>query len=449
MRRELRFLVVAVVVMLAGVVASLVILQRASRSLSEAHEIVVGDAAPSVVALDEAQARLRELHMLVLERELGAPGDPAVRDAAIAAGRRDLDREIGDYLAMTTDPGEVALQRTIRDARAHLDMVVDRALSLTPGQAGANGARHDLDAAITRLGLDLAQASAFSANLAQLAAARVVYVSQTVLPLAAAIEGLTFLAAALTLLLTYRAVRRAEALWADSHASLDRRAEELELFAGRVAHDLLSPLMTVALAMDLASRRLTDPEDAAARSAIARGTRTLQRVRHFVTDLLEFARAGARPAPGMRAGVAEAVREIADELNPVAEDAGVELRVESDPAGREVACSPGVLSSVLSNLVQNAIKYMGDAEVRRVSIRTAERDGEVQVEVEDTGPGLPATGGDRLFEPYARGHDAKVPGLGLGLATVRRLVESHGGRVGVHPASDRGSVFWFSLPAAG
>jgi signal transduction histidine kinase len=448
-RKELRFLIAAVVVMLIGVATSLGVLVSASRSLSVAHGVIVDNAAPSVVALDDAQARLRLLHTLVLKRELGASGDAAVRDAAIAVARRALEQEIDEYMALPTDPGEVPFQRAIRESLPQMNLVIDRALAVAPGSA-ANDAtmRHDLDDAMARLSLDLARTSEFSAQLAKTAAVGVVGVSKTMLPLSAVIEGLTFLAAAVTLALTYRAVRRAEALWATSRSALDRRAEELELFAGRVAHDLLSPLMTLSLAMDLASQRLAGPEDATARHAVARATKTLHRVRRFVTDLLEFARAGARPTPGSRASVGDAVREIADEFAPIAHEAGVELRVESEGAGRDVACSSGVLTSALSNLVQNAIKYIGEGEIRRVSIRTEDRAGEVRVEVEDTGPGIARADRERLFEPYARGRDAKAPGLGLGLATVRRLVESHGGHVGVQARPEGGTVFWFSLPVA-
>lgn len=448
MRRELRFLIVAVVVMLVGVGASLAFLSRASRSLSAAHAKIVDDAAPSVVALDEAQAQLRQLHMLVLTRELST-ANVAVRDASIARARGDLDRAINEYLALPTDPGELSFQRAIRESLAQMNLVVDHALAAEPGAAASSPElRLDLDEAMARLGLELARAGDFNALLAKIAAANVVGVSATVLPLAAAIEGLTFLAAVAALALTYRAVRRAEALWATSRAALDRRAEELELFAARVAHDLLSPLMTVAMAMDLAERRLTEPEDASAYRAVARATRTLQRVRRFVSDLLEFARAGAQPLPGARASVEDAVNEVTDEYAPIAQEAGVELRVEQQPARHDVACSPGVLTSALSNLVQNAIKYVGEGEVRRVSLRTAARGDVVWFEVEDTGPGIPPGERERLFEPYVRGHDAKMPGLGLGLATVRRLVESHGGHVGVQAAHGRGSIFWFSLPVA-
>ncbi len=448
MRTELRMLVAAVVVLAIGTVALLALLGVASRSLYAAHEDVVDSAVPSIVALDRAQARVRQVHALVLERRLGAPGDPEVRDESIAVARRELGRALDWYQALPLEPGEGPLQQQIDESLAETNAVVDRILALEPGAQEQPGLRRDLDAAVAHLSADLVRASEFNAEVARASAASVARISRLELPAAAVTIALTFAAAALTLALTYRAVRRAEALAARSLDSLERRAEELESFAGRVAHDLLSPLMTVSLALDLADRRLGDPDDAAAQGAVARASRTLQRVRRFVSDLLEFARAGAKPPPGVQARVGEAVHEIAEELGPVAHDAGVDLRVEAAATDRVVACSPGVLTSVLGNLVQNAIKYIGEGDVRRVAIRTVDLKDEVRLEVEDTGPGVPPTERERLFEPYARGRDAKAPGLGLGLATVKRLVESHGGHVGVEPGPGRGSVFWFSIPAA-
>jgi signal transduction histidine kinase len=164
-----------------------------------------------------------------------------------------------------------------------------------------------------------------------------------------------------------------------------------------------------------------------------------------VSDLLEFARAGAAPPPGVRTEVAEIVQDVADEFGPVAREAQAELAVEQTLSGF-VHCSPGVLTSLLSNLVQNAIKYLGDARVRRIVIRALDLGAEVRFEVEDTGPGISEADQSRLFEPYARGRDAKVPGLGIGLATVRRLAEAHGGHAGVLSQPGQGARFWVTLP---
>jgi hypothetical protein len=80
-----------------------------------------------------------------------------------------------------------------------------------------------------------------------------------------------------------------------------------------------------------------------------------------------------------------------------------------------------VLVSIVSNLVDNAIKYMGDVSVRQIVLRARRRGSKVRVEVVDTGPGIAKNLQQRIFEPHVRGGPTAAPGLGLGLATVRRL----------------------------
>jgi signal transduction histidine kinase len=104
------------------------------------------------------------------------------------------------------------------------------------------------------------------------------------------------------------------------------------------------------------------------------------------------------------------------------------------------------LTSVVSNLAGNAIKYIGTGPIRRLEIRAREEAHVVRVELEDTGPGLAVGSEEHVFEPYVRGRAATQPGIGLGLATVKRLVEGHGGRVGVRSMLGQGCTFWFELP---
>jgi len=72
----------------------------------------------------------------------------------------------------------------------------------------------------------------------------------------------------------------------------------------------------------------------------------------------------------------------------------------------------------------------------------------VRVEVADTGPGLPPGSEQLVFEPFRRAGNSHLPGLGIGLATVKRIVEAYGGRLGVWSTPGRGSTFWFELPEA-
>lgn len=111
----------------------------------------------------------------------------------------------------------------------------------------------------------------------------------------------------------------------------------------------------------------------------------------------------------------------------------------------DAACAPGVLASILSNLVRNGIRYIGDRPRKVVRVSVQHRGAVVRVEVEDTGPGLPSGMGSSVFEPYVRGQ-ANTPGLGLGLATVKRLAEGYGGSVGVLSRAGEGCTFWFELP---
>ncbi|TMA14539.1 MAG: HAMP domain-containing histidine kinase [Deltaproteobacteria bacterium] len=136
-----------------------------------------------------------------------------------------------------------------------------------------------------------------------------------------------------------------------------------------------------------------------------------------------------------------------DELSPFAVQRDAVLRFEDVPECA-VACSSGVLLSVLGNLLRNGLKYLGDAELREVALRVRQRRGRVLFEVEDTGPGIPASLGMTIFEPYIRGPHTSAPGIGLGLATVKRLVESHGGSLGVGAGTRGGALFWFELDEA-
>jgi signal transduction histidine kinase len=109
-----------------------------------------------------------------------------------------------------------------------------------------------------------------------------------------------------------------------------------------------------------------------------------------------------------------------------------------------------VLSSIVSNLVRNAITHMGARELRHVRIRVGpgETTEAVRIEVEDTGPGIPEALGDRIFEAFVRGAGADQSGIGLGLATVKRLVTAHGGNVGFRSRAGVGTLFFVDLPRA-
>jgi signal transduction histidine kinase len=222
------------------------------------------------------------------------------------------------------------------------------------------------------------------------------------------------------------------------------------MFASRVAHDLLSPLSATAMALALVQQRAGGVPGV--HPAVARGLSSLMRVRQTVDGLLQFARAGAQRPEGATARVVDVVRSALEGAAAEAEERGIAL-VAPEPAPCEVACSEGVLTSLVTNLVVNAIRHMdteGRAEPPRVVVRAspvAQR-AVCRLEVEDNGPGVPEAIRPRMFEQFVSG-DPGRGGVGLGLATVKRLAEGHGGACGHRPAEPRGSVFWVELPLAG
>jgi signal transduction histidine kinase len=244
---------------------------------------------------------------------------------------------------------------------------------------------------------------------------------------------------ALTALLAFSAIR-----FARSYERLQReRVEELEAFAGRVAHDLRGPLSPATMAFELLQRSLTDDDHR--RRTLERGQRSLRHLDSLISDLLAFARAGASPDPGASAGLREVAANVVHDLEPQAQENGVHI-VWDDLPSSTLACAPGVLASVLLNLLGNSVKYMpSDAANKVVRLRAARTTQRLRIEVSDTGRGLPTGDPRHLFEPYVRGSKS-TPGIGLGLATVRRLVEAHGGSVGAYDKQGSGAVFWVEMP---
>lgn len=243
---------------------------------------------------------------------------------------------------------------------------------------------------------------------------------------------------ALAALLVLRYLRRSDARL----RGLLERTGELEQFATRVAHDLVSPLGPVTAGIHMLAQRLRGDPRA---QGVARVVReSVDRVSATVDELLRFAWSGGRPQPGESADLNAVFGAVRDELMPAAQEQGVSLTFEPAPRVR-VACGEAAVAVVLRNLVGNAIRYLGAAPVRLVRTSVSVLAGKVRLTVHDTGPGIPEGMEAAVFEPYVRG-DQAAPGLGLGLATVKRIVESRSGRVGVTSVPRKGAAFWVELP---
>jgi signal transduction histidine kinase len=189
--------------------------------------------------------------------------------------------------------------------------------------------------------------------------------------------------------------------------------------------------------------RGVDP--ARAKELGARIVRTTGRVAELVDGLLAFAM-GAR-AGTVECDAAEVLDAVLADLADRLASSGAELEVAARPT--QVRCSRPLLASVLQNLIDNALKYgRKDNEAPRVSVIVQPMGYQALISVTDAGEGMPEEVQRRAFEPFYRG-SARGSGTGLGLATVRRIVEAHGGVVSIDSDPGAGTRLRVLLPAPG
>jgi len=441
MTSSIRVLAVAFVAVVSAYFGAMLLVQRSVRVIDTDAARISRDAAPDIRVVSDLRAELREMHARVIE---AIEGDDEALDE-VADSRRRIDNLLAQAAALPTDEREAALLGKLRSALRAFEQAAERALE----QAGGNhrdrarkiarGELRPLGDAASLVAQDLV---AYNVGVAESAAERIEAVRARGSRMAWQLATVCALLAGVAAFATVRVMRQVQRVQQQHNALMQRKAEELEEFAARVAHDVLSPLSSVSVALSVIERHPSQ-----SREALDRAHASLSRVRGIVDGLFEFARAGAAPEAGARTGVRAVASGLVEELRPFAAQRRATLLIE-DLSDCMVACSPGVLLSVLGNLLRNGLKYLGDAEIRQVFLRARQRRGRVLFEVEDTGPGIPPELGTRIFEPYIRGAGSDAPGIGLGLATVKRLVESHGGSLGVRAGARGGALFWFELDEA-
>jgi signal transduction histidine kinase len=443
-RRPCSLLIVAFLVVVVSFVTTTVLMKAASARIDSAADAIAYDSSPSIRHLAAVRGEARELE-LVIDRYLEAVASHRTASRApVDASLAKLDDELDRYLRLPVVPGEGRVLTPLRTALREVNGASQRILveaDLDPARARETF-RTQLDPAAERLVEAALTAIDVSAAGERELAMEIKRVRDHALLLGRALDVLCALIAILVAYILHRQIRRHAVLLEHQAQFEQTRSAELEMFAARVAHDLVNPIAAARLAVEVVHATLEDDQR---RTLLQKSMRSFQRAQTIMDGLLQFARAGARPTPGASTPMAAVVEETVGELGPAAELAGIALRVEPVPPVA-VACGPGVLASLFTNLIQNAIKHMGDRPEKRVTVRVSDAGSRVRATVEDTGPGLPPEVLDTVFEPYARAPGTVQPGIGLGLATVKRLAEGHGGAVGVDSRPGQGSRFWFELP---
>jgi len=261
-----------------------------------------------------------------------------------------------------------------------------------------------------------------------------------------------------------REAARAHELASERAAQLERRSEQLQAknaelndFLYVVSHDLRAPLIN----LEGFSRALQDgvaaldgmvgpaPPDvwATLKGDIDESldfiVRSVGKMDFFVQGLLELSRIDSRPDLAQSVDLAQLVRAILDSLGFTIGARGIDVRVDPLPT---IIGDPVRVNQVFGNLIDNAVKYMRPAGPAVIHVGCARRDGALQFFVRDNGVGIRPEDQGKIFRLFGRVGGYAVPGDGMGLTTVKRIVEKQSGKIWVESALGRGSTFWFTLP---
>lgn len=220
--------------------------------------------------------------------------------------------------------------------------------------------------------------------------------------------------------------------------------KELEAFSYSVSHDLRAPLRSIdgfslALLEDYA-----DKLDEDARDYLRRVRAATQRMGILIDDLLSLSRVTRSEMRLEKTDLSGIARALAEELKNAQPERRAEFRVEE---GVEALADPHLMRIVLENLLGNAWKFTSKRGSSCIDFGSTRRDEGLTYYVKDNGAGFDPAYASRLFGAFQRLHDkSDFPGTGVGLATVQRIINRHGGRIWAESAVNEGATFYFTLP---
>jgi PAS domain S-box-containing protein len=226
-------------------------------------------------------------------------------------------------------------------------------------------------------------------------------------------------------------------------AELEAANKEMEAFTYSVSHDLRAPLRHI----NGFTRILVEdfgpvlPDEA--RQHLQRIESGANRMGQLVDELLALTRVGRQALSMQPCDIGEVVKEVLTILEPETKDRQIEWKIGELPS---IQCDTPLMRQVFQNLIGNALKYTRPRSPAVIEIGQIEENGQSAIFVRDNGVGFNMKYADKLFGVFQRLHrPEEFEGTGVGLATVQRIVEKHGGRVWAEAELDHGATFYFTL----
>ena len=245
--------------------------------------------------------------------------------------------------------------------------------------------------------------------------------------------------------LSYSAIKLARSTTEKSRANRELAAsvQELEAFTYSVSHDLRAPLRHISGFSKILSEEYGSSLAPEAQHHLQRIQDGTHRMGMLVDDLLNLARLGRRDLSLQVAGLKSIADEVIAELGPDCEGRQVEWKIGDLPF---VECDPGLIKQVFQNLLSNAVKFTRPRRPAVIEIGQETQAGTLVLFVRDNGVGFNMKYADKLFGVFQRLHRAEdFEGTGVGLATVQRIIQKHGGRIWAQAELDKGATFYFTL----
>jgi PAS domain S-box-containing protein len=233
---------------------------------------------------------------------------------------------------------------------------------------------------------------------------------------------------------------------AERTAQLAAANRELEAFTYSASHDLRAPLRSLDGFGHILLEDHADRLDAEGRHLVQRMVHATATLRRLTDDLLALSRAGRAPLRREVVDLSALAEDLLDHLAREDPDRTVQVTVQP---GLHLHADPGLTRIALDNLLRNAWKFTRKTPRPAIAVGATQGPGRLQVWIRDNGVGLDMAMAERIFEPFQRLHsDPAFEGSGIGLATVKRIVERHGGRLWVESAPGEGACFHFVLEPA-
>ena len=236
----------------------------------------------------------------------------------------------------------------------------------------------------------------------------------------------------------------------ERHA-VERRISE---FYSTVSHELRTPLTSIRAAFGLMEGGAAGMLSERATKLVKLGNQESQRLMRLINDILDMKKLeyGKLELHQTDVPIDSLISETLASMQVCAADENILLKCESQLTGLSVFCDRDRIVQVLTNLVDNAIKFSPPASTVTMAVSATDHPDEVEFVVSDRGPGIAAEQCSQLFHMFHQldSSDSRAKGgTGLGLAISKAIVEQHGGRIGVRSTAGEGSTFWFTLPLPG